>query len=222
MLFFLPVLVVMTVSVGFLLRAEFAGDDRGIRAFKPISSALMTAILLMSLLRGGSRAEYTFALLPGMLLAFAGDMALMFQARSKAAFKAGLALFLACHLAYAAAFTAFAGFSAHDLASGLVLAAAAACVYLYLRPGLGEMKVPVLAYVLIISLMANRAVSAFFGAYFSPVQAALLATGAAFFYASDVVLAVHRFRRPWRYGRINLAFYYVGQVLIALSASFFG
>jgi hypothetical protein len=50
---------------------------------------------------------------------------------------------------------------------------------------------------------------------------AAIALGALLFYVSDVILALHRFRFSWKYGRINLAFYYAGQALIALSASFF-
>jgi hypothetical protein len=36
------------------------------------------------------------------------------------------------------------------------------------------------------------------------------------------MLAANRFWRPWRYNRISLAFYYGGQLLIALAAGYFG
>jgi uncharacterized membrane protein YhhN len=211
----------LAVAVAFLLRAEFAGDRKGIFIFKPIASASMTAVLLSSLAVPGGRAEYALALLPGMLLCFGGDMALMFMDRSKKAFRVGLALFLLGHVAYIVALTAFSGFRSSDWVSGLALAVAAALIYAYLLPRLGDMKIPVLAYILIISLMANRALSALAGSYFNPTQAWLIAIGALLFYVSDVILALHKFRFAWRYGRINLAFYYAGQALLALSASFF-
>jgi uncharacterized membrane protein YhhN len=222
MMLFIPVLVLMTVVVIFLHRAEFSGDQKGIYIFKPISSTLMTSVLLMSFLRDGCyRTDYTLALLAGMLLSFGGDMALMFMKASKKAFRIGLVLFLLGHIAYIIVFTLFSGIQSSDWISAMILAAAAVCVYRYLLPGLGDMKVPVLLYVVIISLMVNRAISAFSGSYLTTAQALLITGGALLFYVSDVILALHRFRHQWRYGRINLAFYYAGQVLIALSASFF-
>jgi hypothetical protein len=49
----------------------------------------------------------------------------------------------------------------------------------------------------------------------------MIATGAVLFYISDIILAASRFWRPWRYHRLSLAFYYSGQLLIALAASYF-
>ncbi len=222
MIMFIPVLAVMAVVLIMLHRAEFSGDQKGIYMFKPVSSVLMTAVLLMSFLREGCfRTEYTLALLAGMVLSFCGDMALMFMNASKKAFRIGLVLFLLGHIAYIVVFTLFSGFQESDWISGLVLAAAAVCIYRYLLPNLGDMKIPVLLYVVIISVMVNRAVSVFSGTYFNQTQAILITAGALLFYVSDVILALHRFRHQWRYGRINLAFYYTGQVLTALSASFF-
>ncbi|MBN1533256.1 MAG: lysoplasmalogenase [Spirochaetes bacterium] len=216
------VFLLMAVMLVLLHRAEFAGNQRGIYMTKPLCSTLMVAVLLLSLCPSAcGRWQYTLALLAGMLLSFGGDMALMFMNASKKAFRIGLVLFLLGHVAYIVVFTAFSGFHRSDWVSALVLAVLAVGIYLYLRPGLGDMKVPVLAYVVIISLMVNRAISTFYGTYFNFTQAALITSGAIMFFVSDVILAMHRFRHNWRYGRINLAFYYTGQVLTALSASFF-
>jgi uncharacterized membrane protein YhhN len=49
---------------------------------------------------------------------------------------------------------------------------------------------------------------------------ALAATGAALFLASDAILALNRFGTPFRAGRaLNLATYFAGQWLIALSVA---
>ena len=222
MILYWVVIGCMVITVTLLHRSEFAGDEKGIHLWKPLSSTLMTAVLLLAFFRGEcSRAEYTLALLAGMLLCFGGDMALMFMNRSKKAFRIGLVLFLLGHVVYIAVFTWFNGFHREDLVSGAILAALGIGIYLYLLPGLGEMKVPVLVYVIIISLMVNRAVSVFYGDYFTDTQAWLITGGAVLFYISDVILSLARFRHTWRYGRINLAFYYSGQVLTALSAGFF-
>jgi uncharacterized membrane protein YhhN len=214
--------LVFAVWLVLLHRAEFAGNQRGIYMTKPVCSTLMVVVLLLSLHPAAcGRWQYTLALLVGMLLSFGGDMALMFMNTSKKAFRIGLVLFLLGHVAYIVVFTAFSGFQRYDWISALVLAAAAAGIFLYLRPGLGDMKAPVIAYIVIISIMVNRAISTFSGSYFNFDQAVLITAGAVMFFISDVILALHRFRHNWRYGRINLAFYYTGQVLTAMSASIF-
>ncbi len=99
--------------------------------------------------------------------------------------------------------------------------ALAALIYLYLKPGLGKMQGPVLFYILAICFMVNRAVSTFFGAFFTTTQAWLIALGAILFWLSDLLLAVNRFRHPFRLERLGLYLYYGGQLLIALSPSYF-
>ncbi len=220
MIYGLPI-ALLTLTVILLLRGEFALDDKHIRLWKPLSSGLMTVILLLAYFRGAhSDPTYILALLPGILLCFGGDMALMFMRRSAAAFRVGLLLFLLGHVAYSITFTAFSGFLPSDWLSAVILVSLGSAIYLYLYPGLGAMKISVLCYILIISFMMNRALSTFGGTYFTRTQAWLLFSGAALFYISDVVLALGRFRHNWKYGRISLAFYYSGQALIALSAGF--
>jgi hypothetical protein len=70
--------------------------------------------------------------------------------------------------------------------------------------------------------MVSRAVSTLASPLFSGTQAALIILGAVLFYVSDLILAAARFWRPWKYNRISLVFYYGGQTLIALAASYFG
>jgi uncharacterized membrane protein YhhN len=157
----------------------------------------------------------------GLLFSFGGDIALMFQDNRKA-FTLGLGLFLLAHIAYTVVFIMLGRFTSWDLLSGVILLAAALSFYRLLAPNLGSMKVPVIAYIVIISLMVSRALSTFASPAFSITQAWMIAGGAILFYISDVILAANRFWKPWKYQRISLAFYYAGQFLIALAASFFG
>ena len=216
-LFPIPVLL---VTVFLLIRAEFRGQQRQVYFFKPLSTLLVILVAALSLTTPKADAGYTAGILAGLILSLGGDVALMFP--SAKAFLAGLALFLLAHVAYAVVFTLFNGFHAGDLVSGVVLLALAIAVYLYLRPGLGKMDSPVVGYIVIICLMVNRAISAFFGTAFTPTQAWLIAAGAVLFWISDLMLAVNRFRRPFRTHRLGLAFYYGGQLLIALSPAYFG
>jgi uncharacterized membrane protein YhhN len=69
--------------------------------------------------------------------------------------------------------------------------------------------------------MVHRALSTSFGDAFTQTQAWLIGAGAVLFLVSDLILAINRFRRPFKQHRISLAFYYLGQLLLALSASYF-
>jgi len=213
----IPVLV---VTVILLIRAEFKSDARQIYVFKPVSTLLVIAVALLSLLMPQANASFTFWVLGGLVLSLGGDVALMFA--SSRAFLVGLVLFLLAHVVYAVEFALFNGFHPGDLVVGIALLALGVGVYAYLWPGLGSMKLPVALYVVIICLMVNRAASTFFGTAFTPLQAILLTTGATLFWVSDLMLAVNRFRRPFRYHRFSLALYYGGQLLIALSPAYFG
>ena len=210
----------LVITVFLLIRAEFRSEQRQIYLFKPLSTLLVILVAALSSSVPNAKVGYTAGILAGLLLSLGGDVALMFPSRK--AFLVGLVLFLLGHVAYAVTFTLLNGFYLGDLISGGVLLVLAVLVYRYLEPGLGKMKGPVIAYIAIICLMVNRAISAFFGTAFTGMQAWLIATGAVLFWISDLMVAINRFRRPFKYHHIGLAFYYGGQLLIALSPAQFG
>jgi uncharacterized membrane protein YhhN len=186
---------------------------------KPLSTVLIIVVALLSLLVPTSQPAFTLWIACGLVLSLAGDVALIFE--SNRAFLVGLVFFLLAHIVYSIACTVPNGFHPADIATGAILLVFAVSIVQYLRPGLGRMQGPVILYTLVICLMVNRAVSAFFGDAFTTTQAWLLSLGAIFFMLSDVVLAVNRFRRPIQKHRLSLVAYYVGQLLIALSPSYF-
>ncbi len=83
------------------------------------------------------------------------------------------------------------------------------------------MRGPVIGYILIISVMVSRALGTLVSPAFTAPQSLMVATGAVLFYASDLILAANRFWRSWRYNRISLAFYFSGQLLVALAGNYF-
>jgi uncharacterized membrane protein YhhN len=213
----IPVLV---VTVAFLIRAEILGKQRQIYVLKPISTLLVIAVALLSFLEPVRNLTYTVGVIIGLLLSFGGDIALMFQEDRKA-FTVGLALFLLGHIAYTVVFMLLGAFSAWDFLSAGILVAIGVSFYLLIRSNLGAMQVPVIAYIVVISVMVNRAGSTLASPVFGVGQAVMVLVGAALFYISDVILAANRFWKPWEYNRISLGFYYGGQLLIALAASYF-
>lgn len=210
----------LLVTVPLLVRAALRGDQRQVYVLKPLSTLLVIAVALLSLLTPAAQPAFTLWIAAGLVLSLGGDVALMFE--TNRAFLVGLVLFLLAHVVYSITFTVPNGFHPADIATGAVLLGVAVAIYLYLRPGLGSMQGPVIAYTLIICFMVNRAISAFFGDAFTTTQAWLLTLGAVFFMLSDIVLAVNRFRRPMEKRRLSLFAYYLGQLLIALSPAYFG
>jgi uncharacterized membrane protein YhhN len=209
----------IVVTVSLLVRAELREDRRQIFLLKPLSTVLVIAVALLSFLAPSVQPRLTLWVTLGLVLSLGGDVALMFD--SAKAFMTGLVLFLLAHLVYAIAFTVPNGFHTVDFITGAILLLAGVVFYAYLLPGLGSMKGPVILYILIITLMVNRAVSTFFGDAFTTTQAWLITLGAILFWISDMMLAINRFRHPFKANRLSLVFYYGGQLLIALSPSYF-
>ena len=216
-LYLVPVLVVM---VFYLIRAEFRKAERQIYTLKPLSTLLVIFVATLSFAEAKMNLVYTLGVLVGLVLSLRGDIALMFPDNRKA-FMTGLVLFLLAHVAYAITFTMLDGLHTIDWLTALVLLAIGGGFFFLIRGGLGKMKIPVIIYLVIISVMVNQALSTFTGSAFSALQAWMISIGAVLFYISDVILAVNRFWKPFEYNRISLAFYYAGQCLIALAASYF-
>ncbi|MBN1440746.1 MAG: lysoplasmalogenase [Anaerolineales bacterium] len=210
----------LAVVVFFLIRAEILGIRRQIYVLKPASTLIVIGAVVLSFAESARNPVYTAGVLLGLLLSFGGDVALMFP-ENKKAFTAGLGLFLLAHLAYAAAFHLLGRPSAWDGLSAMLLLILGAGFYGMIRKNLGAMRIPVIVYMLVISLMVNRSITVLQSPAFSEAQAGMVVVGAALFYVSDLILAASRFWRPWRCNRVSLAFYYAGQFLFALTASSF-
>jgi uncharacterized membrane protein YhhN len=209
----------LVVVVFFLIRAEILKKQRQIYVLKPIATLTVIAVAALSLLEPTRNATYTAGILVGLVFSFGGDLALMFQENRKA-FMVGLVLFLLAHVVYAVVFGLLGSLSGWDILSTTVLLAVGVGFYTLIRTDLGTMRMPVIIYILVISVMVNRAASMLVNPTIADGQAIMVLVGAVLFYISDVILAAARFWKPWRYHRISLAFYYSGQLLIALAASY--
>jgi uncharacterized membrane protein YhhN len=149
---------------------------------------------------------------PRLLFSLAGDIFLMLPGDH---FIAGWGAFLLAHLAYIAAFVTDGGpfWSPWLLLAGLVYGV----VFLrYLWPYLGRLKAPVVIYMVIILIMVWQAAGRIEQG--AGLSAWLAFTGAILFVASDSLLTVNRFAKPFASARlIYMSAYYLAQWLIALS-----
>ena len=192
--------------------AEYNGPPIQIYIFKPLT---MVFILLIAVLKTKEApAFYAFAIIAGLVCSMAGDIFLMLPSDQ---FILGLISFLIAHLFYIAAFTYGRKIRpAPWLLIPFVLYGI--LIYGILSPYLGEMKLPVAAYIVVILVMGWRAWERWSQ---TAEKTALLAfLGAILFIISDSVLALNRFREPFEVARaLNLSTYFAAQWLIALSIS---
>ena len=180
----------------------------------------MISVVVMSFGEPTYNVIYTAGVLSALFFSLGGDIALMFQEKRKA-FTIGLGLFLVAHICYVVVFIFLGRFSAGDILSTVILLAVGAGFYRFIQRNLGKMKGPVIGYILVISVMVSRAISTLSSPVLSGKQAVMIILGALLFYFSDMILALNRFWKPWKYHRIGLALYYGGQLLLALAANYF-
>lgn len=176
---------------------------------KPGTMALIMALAATRL----TAAPYGKWVLAALLFSVMGDIALMLP---KERFVPGLTAFLIAHLCYiGAVWLAFpARLAPADMATAAVLMAVGGVVFRALALGIRErgqtkLLLPVAVYVTAISVMVWSAISA---------GSALVVAGALLFYASDAVLAWHKFVRPVP-GRdlLVMSTYFAAQLCFALS-----
>lgn len=173
---------------------------------------MLGIIALAALRRDLSRDRYAILILTGLACSLAGDVLLMLPADL---FVAGLVSFLIAHIFYIAAFrTGLTGVSPIWLAIPFCLVGAA--MLWFLLPGLGEMKIPVTIYLIVILTMAWQA--CYRWEKLRDRKSLLAAAGALLFVVSDSIIALNRFRVPFTLAEgLIMSTYFSAQWLIALS-----
>jgi uncharacterized membrane protein YhhN len=187
--------------------AVASGARRPEYVLKP---ATMVALVAVALALDPSSDAARGALVVGLVLSLVGDVLLMVPADL---FVAGLAAFLAAHVAYVVALWLL-GVGPVGLLVGLVLVAVgAALVGRRIVAGAGRddpaLVAPVTAYLAVISAMVVSALGV--GGFFA-------VAGALFFYVSDAVLGWDRFVAGLRRGRVVvMVTYHLGQAGLVLA-----
>jgi uncharacterized membrane protein YhhN len=193
-----------------LLVAERRDSQRGKWLAKPVASLAFIATALAS---RALDTTYGELILLGLLLSLAGDLLLIPEGRPRT-FRAGVLAFGSGHVAFGAAFLSQPLNTSWLAVSGVLLLAVLSAVWRWLQPTLpADMRIPVLAYLVVIGLMSALA-CAFTGAG-GPLTVAI---GALAFTASDLSVARDRFvRHEFRNRAWGLPLYYCAQLLLALS-----
>ena len=181
---------------------------------KPLLSLLF---IVTAVIQPHAGTPYYPLVLTGLILCLVGDVCLIFSAGRKV-FTAGLAAFLTGHVMYVAAFVTFGVTGPMVWAGTLICLGLSFAVFLWLRPYLGDMRIPVTAYIVIITAMVICAAALMNNPGLDPAARALVFGGALLFYVSDIFVARQRFVKKAFVNRAaGLPLYYAGQFLIAFS-----
>jgi uncharacterized membrane protein YhhN len=205
----IPLSALTAVLALLLLWSEGRGSRRGTCIIKPLASVGFVGCALAA---GAWSSAYGRWVLMALVLCWLGDLFLL--SRQIPPFRAGLFSFLAAHLCYAAAFLLM-GPNWPSVAPAVILVGGVGwVVWQWLSPHVHPpMKSPVMAYILVISLMVVLGV----GVFGRRGQAVFLAAPLAF-YLSDLAVARDRFIEPGFANRLwGLPLYYTAQILFAWS-----
>ena len=206
------------VLLAILLFFEKRENLGGKLTVKPALSALF---VLTALLVAPQFTYYAVVVVVGLVLCLVGDVCLAFPQR--AMFRVGLVAFLLGHVAYIVAFISAVQPNWWLWIVALAALPVSTLVYYRLQPFLGGMKTPVMAYIVVITLMVIAAGGVFGDNQLSFLGRFLALNGAFSFYLSDVFVARQRFVQPSFWNRLmGLPLYYLGQFQIAYTVGLIG
>jgi uncharacterized membrane protein YhhN len=147
-----------------------------------------------------------------------GDIALQLTSFHESFFLGGLGSFLVTQVIYTVAFFSTKGpnilfFRKIYLAVPVVLYGV--LIYWLLADGLGDMKIPVTIYTIVIMTMVLGALNR--SGKVNPQSFRLVLLGAILFVLSDSMLAIHKFEQPFELARVaTMSSYITAQYLIAM------
>lgn len=203
-----------------LVVAEYAKATTVRIVTKCLASAAFVAIGAVALASDGAvGGPFARIIVAGLVFGAIGDVALL--GKSSRAFLAGLGAFLVGHLGYVVAIGYLVSpqhwlSGAGALAAAPVIAGGVALALLW--PKLGDMRIPVIGYVLAIVTMVIAAIAAWRMDALPEPQRTRLVIGAVLFFVSDLAVARDKFVAQSFVNRLwGLPAYYAGQLLIAWS-----
>lgn len=154
-----------------------------------------------------------------LVLSLVGDIFLLFEDKF---FVPGLLAFLAAHIFYLIGFNqTFPAIDAQTLLVMVAVGAIAISVFSFVLKGMNrskstrKLKIPVIIYGTVISLMVVSAILNFYRVGWSLPTALLTSLGAAFFFTSDSMIAIRNFVTRFSHDDyLIMLTYHLGQLMI--------
>jgi uncharacterized membrane protein YhhN len=202
---FIVVAILHLVSIGMSL-------DFLITPTKPLIMISLLHYFSKSVLDSPINKLVIFAILCSAI----GDSAIIFQNESSIFFMVGLGLFLLAHIGYS-----FINFNLVNddqrkikiYWQDIPIIIAGFGVFLLIKDGVGDLRIPVLSYIVVITFMAITARQRYHRS--DKESFWLIMTGAIFFMLSDTLLAMNKFLAPIENERILImSTYIIAQFLI--------
>jgi len=184
-----------------------------------ITKSILSLLFVLTPLLQPRLVPYFYYLFVGLIFCLVGDVCLALPQRK--AFMGGLIAFLLGHVLYIFSFSSLVAVSNWFSPGVLILFVFSALVFFWLRPHLKSMFIPVLIYILVITIMVVGAWAVFLKSTFQLSGRAFILAGALCFYISDLFVARHRFiKEEYRNRFFGLPLYYTGQFMLAFSVGF--
>jgi len=182
-----------------------------------IAKSILSLLFVMTaLLQPRPVPAYYHYLLVGLIFCLIGDVCLALP--QEKAFRTGLIAFLIGHVFYIFSFSSLTQIS-HWISIGLfIFLGMSAFIFSWLRPHLKSVLIPVLIYIVIITVMGVGAWAVSWKSSFRISGRALILAGALCFYFSDVFVARDKFiKEEYQNRLLGLPLYYAGQFMLAFS-----
>jgi uncharacterized membrane protein YhhN len=209
------ILMLTSLAIGsaiLCIRAKYRGPKIHIYLFKPLTTIIIFAIALY--VGSDNQSLYKYFIASGLIFCLFGDIFLILPSKK---FIYGLTSFLFAHLLFSIAFaSSFKIVVTWWLMAGFTFIAI--ILAKILLPSVEKIKIPIIVYILIISLMAWLSWERF--KILNDTFSLLAAVGTLFFLVSDSALALNKFKKKFKRAElIILSTYYLSIWLIALSVS---
>ena len=210
--------LIFTAAVGLLFTLLYFARLERVAEGLCAKAALSCLFVVTALTQAHPVPSYYHAVIVGLILCAGGDVFLALPQRNM--FLAGLVCFLVGHVCYLVGFLTILHMSWAAWLGGIVFIVISTRVYFWLEPHLQSMKVPVILYISVITLMAGGAWSILCDPQLPRTCRLLIFFGALLFYLSDIFVARNRFVKKEFLNRLlGLPLYYTGQFLLAFSVS---
>lgn len=205
----LLVALLAVLAIGF----DQVGPKTAFYLLKPLTTlCIILPLLLLPNGNGEAGTGFKWGMVAALFCCLLGDVLLMFAPY----FVQGLVAFLIGHLLFARSFISLGGFHRH-WSSFLLFAGVGTALFLWLKPELGAMMLPVALYVAVICFMAWQGV----GLYMRRRGKAFgwIALGVLLFMLSDTLIAIAKFKTAFSLsGALVLGTYWSSLWLLASAA----
>jgi len=214
-------IIIVFLAAGLLAGLLYCEKKELVKPGLTVKSILSALFIFAAVLQFHPILPFYRLLLIAMIFCLGGDVLLAL--RGERMFLYGLVSFLLGHLFYIGAFFYTGGLNRWTFIGLAISLSAGVGVFLWLRSNLGNMKIPVMIYILVISGMVAGAGSLMAAEELRLSGRWMAFVGALSFYLSDVFVARQRFVKAGFVNRlIGLPLYYSGQFLLAFSTGLLG